>query len=342
MTWHERRQSFLTAVVLVSATLYMIQCSVEASSTCPHKQSRQFKRPAVANHTKVFCLTAIADPIAQVSPQFKHTWNPWWHLLLTPWVFRIIPVDGSLTPIWTYQTGDSGFEKIHALAVDPNDNAVVIGGIAQGTVNGEAPQGSYDFLAIKLDTDGVVEWTYRVGDGAAQNVTLKAAIDASGNVFLAGEYEGNGLATPIGQMDLTVVKLNSAGALQWAFKGVSTGNDRADCLAVDTSGNIVVGGYTTGVVSGHANQGGQDSVLLKLNSAGVQQWLLSETMSTSGTDGWESCVTDSSDNIYVTGTFIRRCFRRQRRLRRQRHRCLENRRFRHFPLVLPGGINCKG
>ena len=78
-------------------------------------------------------------------------------------------------------------------------------------------------------------------------------------------------------------------------------NDRGHGIAVDSSGNIYVAGYTAGALDGETNSGGDDIYLTKYNSAGTRQW--TRLAGTTGSDqsGWGAVAVDGSGNIYVTG-----------------------------------------
>lgn len=55
-------------------------------------------------------------------------------------------------------TGDESF--LAAAATD--DGGVVVAGYSNGTIDGVVSEGSSDFLAVKLDADGVEEWRWQV------------------------------------------------------------------------------------------------------------------------------------------------------------------------------------
>ena len=89
--------------------------------------------------------------------------------------------------------------------------------------------------------------------------------------------------------------------LSWhTFMG-SASEDRGECIAVDTSGNVYVAGYSSATwgapVNAHA--GGIDAFVAKLNSNGVRQW--HTFMGSASTDYGRSIAVDTSGNVYVAG-----------------------------------------
>ena len=210
-------------------------------------------------------------------------------------LLNILPVNGQLSVVWSYQSGSSATDQGWGLAVDPSTKDVVLAGYAEGAVNGQTFIGSRNWVAVKLNSAGVLQWTYQTGEGGSFSQIYDAAIDSSSNVLLVGKHKGSLFGSAVGEDDIAVVKLNSAGTQQWSFMTGSTGHDTATCVAIDSSGNVIVGGWTRGTISGHTHQGAiSDGVLLKLNSAGAQQWLHATDLGTSGADSINSCTVDSS------------------------------------------------
>jgi len=77
--------------------------------------------------------------------------------------------------------------------------------------------------------------------------------------------------------------------------------DRGHGIAVDTSGNIYVAGYTAGNLDGETNNGGDDIFLTKYDSSGARQWTRLSGTAVADASGWSAVAVDGSGNIYVTG-----------------------------------------
>jgi len=81
----------------------------------------------------------------------------------------------------------------------------------------------------------------------------------------------------------------------------STADDRGEGIAVDSSGNIYVAGYTAGAFDGETNSGGNDIFLTKFNASGTRQW--TRFSGTSAHDEARAvAVHGATGNVYVTGT----------------------------------------
>ena len=77
-------------------------------------------------------------------------------------------------------------------------------------------------------------------------------------------------------------------------------NDYAYGVATDSSGNVYVAGGTNGGLDGNTNAGNTDLFVVKYNSSGTKQW--TRQLGSSSRDSANDVATDSSGNIYVTGT----------------------------------------
>jgi hypothetical protein len=85
----------------------------------------------------------------------------------------------------------------------------------------------------------------------------------------------------------------------WSRTFGSQGDDGASTLAVDGSGNVIVGGWTTGALTDEPNRGGHDAFVRKFNSLGEEQWTVQ--LGTEGEDATEGVVTGSDGRVYIAG-----------------------------------------
>ena len=96
-------------------------------------------------------------------------------------------------------------------------------------------------------------------------------MDSSGDIVFAGHSTGSFEGyTNAGDWDF---RRRGAGTLQWIFQTGTNGTDHAENARVDSSGNIVRAGHSTGRFEGHANVGDYGMVVMKLSNAGTLQWI---------------------------------------------------------------------
>lgn len=143
--------------------------------------------------------------------------------------------------------------------------------------------------------------------GKGGDYRSSVAVDASGNVYVAGNYAdtvafGNTSKIAPAERDAFVAKYNNNGVLQWVQTLASTGPSEAFAVKVDASGNVVV----TGTYGGTATFGsttktavGNDIFIVKYNTNGVFQWVKTIEYFVF----FPSLALDNSGNVYITGGF---------------------------------------
>ena len=197
--------------------------------------------------------------------------------------FLIAKYNSSGALQWDRTLGGTGNDIGQDVAIDSSDNIIVIGYITSDGAGG------YDCLIAKYNSSGVLQWDRTLG-GTGTDVGQDVAIDSSDNIVIAGYTASDGA----GGNDVFIAKYNSSGVLQWDRTLGGTGSDVGQSVAIDSSDNIVIAGYTNS-----DGAGSNDILIAKYNSSGVLQW--DRTLGGTGNDlGYEVDV-DSSDNIIVTG-----------------------------------------
>ncbi|MFC2078137.1 SBBP repeat-containing protein, partial [Candidatus Bipolaricaulota bacterium] len=213
-------------------------------------------------------------------------------------------IDPTLT--WNTFLGSSSSDNGNGIAVDASGNVYVTGtsgGTWGSPVN--AYSGDTEAFAAKLSSSGDLIWNTFLGssdwDGGEG-----IAVDTSGNVYVAG-YSKATWGSPVSAhagtyADAFVAKLNNSGELQWnTFLG-SSQEDMGNAIAVDTSGNIYVIGYSRATWGSpvRAYSGSNDVFAAKLSSSGTLIWHTFLGSST-GDYGYGGVAVDGSGNVYVTG-----------------------------------------
>lgn len=189
--------------------------------------------------------------------------------------------------IRTYD-GLQGEDVAEAVAVDFSGNVFVTG---RSSVSGSG----FNFYTQKMNSSGTVLWgTYYNGPGNGDDKAHAIVVDALGNVYVGGVSTGSGTGP-----DFCLVKYNSAGVQQWAYRYNAPANswDELVDFKIDAAGNNL---YLTGF----GNYGApdySDYVTIKVNSAGTQQWI--KRYNGGGSDQATSITVDASGNSYVTGWF---------------------------------------
>jgi uncharacterized delta-60 repeat protein len=196
----------------------------------------------------------------------------------------IAKYNNSGTIQWQRTLGGIDSDYGTSIAVDSSGN-VYIGGYTRSQ-----SAGGFDVLITKYNTSGTIQWQRTLG-GSAFDYGTSIAVDSSGNVYVAGyAYSPSGGAQP----DVLITKYDTSGTIQWQRTLGGSGYDFGYGIAVDSSGNVYITGYTDSQGSG-----GADVLIAKYNTSGTIQW--QRTLGGANTDVGVDIAVDSSGNSYITG-----------------------------------------
>jgi len=228
------------------------------------------------------------------------------------------------TYAWHTFYGGSGYDYGTNIATDGSGNVYVIGN-SEVSWNGPAGQpplhahsGGHDIYVLKLDSSGAYQWHTFYRWAAIWESTYGITTDGIGNVYVTAEsnatWNGPDGQLPLhaysGDIDISILKLDSSGAYQWhTFYGGSSRDDPKS-IVTDGNGNIYVTGESEATWSGptgqlplHAHSGDSyyDLFVLKLDSSGSYQWHTFYGAGGSASNAATEIVPDGRGNLYITG-----------------------------------------
>jgi hypothetical protein len=257
-----------------------------------------------------------------------------------PLIVMLLALCAGLFPASSAQAANGSFAWAKSMAgtladwsneikIDAAGN-VYTTGLFQGTVDFDPGPGTHnltsaggpDIFVSKLDGNGNFVWARRMGgalSGADWDEGNSLALDASGNVYITGFFQGvadfdPGPAvyelTSFNESDVFVSKLDTNGNFVWARQMGGTASEFAYSVTVDTGGNI----YTTGSFEGIADfdpgastyhltsTGIQEVFISKLDSSGNFVW--ARSMGGPDFERGEDVVVDSGGHVYTIGWFV--------------------------------------
>lgn len=224
--------------------------------------------------------------------------------------------------------GTTATDTGYGVAVDSSNNVYFtgeFGGTADfdpdaGTTN-LTSAGGRDIFVSKLDSTGSLVWAKGFGSaGASSNdIGRSIAVDATNNVYSTGTFlgtvdfdpgAGTSSVASLGANDTFVSKLDSSGNFVWAKTFGGLGNESGNSLAIDPSGNVILGGsfsttvdFDPGVgTSNLISVGNNDAFVLKLDSLGNYVWA-KPFGGTANADSVVDLTVDGSGNIFSTGNY---------------------------------------
>jgi photosystem II stability/assembly factor-like uncharacterized protein len=230
---------------------------------------------------------------------------------------------GPITIAWNTFLGGRSTDSSEAIAVDSIGNIYISGRTYDATwgdpvraftpfYNNDVGHSENDAFVAKLDNKGNLIWNTFLG-GNGGDYGHEIAADDSGNVYVSGFSDAT-WGEPVRAFtssydddlhsslrDAFVAKLDNSGNLLWnTFMGGS-GEDSDQGIAVDSSGNVFIGGssditWSTPVRLFESNS---DTFVAKLDSNGSLQW--NTFLGGSGSDFGGSIELDFGGNIYLSG-----------------------------------------
>lgn len=153
-----------------------------------------------------------------------------------------------------------------------------------------------DYFVIKYNSAGDSLWsrTY-TSTGSYPDEATCVAVDNAGNVYISGYSYST---SPGPHSAIVTIKYNSAGTQQWTavFDRAATGSHKANDIAVDSSGNVYVGGYSDTASLGRTY------LVVKYSSSGTPLWQARYSTGTpSTTIEAVSIALYQNSFLYVTG-----------------------------------------
>ena len=242
-------------------------------------------------------------------------------------VTKLNPAGSAL--VFSTSVGGESYEYGNAIALDSAGNAYVAGTTSSPDFPTTPGAFQTTYLATVSGGEGFVTKLNAAGSALSYSTYLGSgglrgiALDASGNAYVVGTVDDETFPTTAnafqkthggGGTDAVVVKLNAAGsALVYSTYLGGNGSDTGAGIAVDSSGNAYVAGYTqtnpnTGKLSTNfplanpfqAFGGLEDGFVAEFNAAG-STLIYSSYLGGTGSERCEGIAMDALGNVYVTG-----------------------------------------
>lgn len=230
----------------------------------------------------------------------------------------------------------------HATAIEPDasfvnaDGGITISGFATGDpviyatdiTDTLVTQNGTPAYYISFNADGELEFARSIGGPNGSSAVYIRGIyqDGSGNITIGGYYIGNCDFDPTPSTFILsgsvtdpygfIAKYNNAGNLIWAKKiGSGTGSVAVQDMAIDHTGNIILGGYFAFNVDFNPDPlvtnnvtalDVLDGYLAKYDADGNYLWAgaLAENESFGGV---KHIIIDQANNIIIDGSFNKKC-----------------------------------
>jgi len=235
---------------------------------------------------------------------------------LNIWDVFLVKYDSSGNVLWARSGAGTGggANYCYNVTADIHGNVFVTGSFGPSITFGSqtlTAAGGGDIFIVKYDPSGNVLWARSAG-GTGLEEGDGLATDASGNVYMTGEFASSAISfgsynfTNASGYDMFLVKYDSSGNVLWAKTSGGIGTIQGYSVATDASQNVyVTGQFTPASISFGSytitNSGGSDAFFVKYDSSGTVLW--AKDIGGTGNEKGYSVAADNYGKIYLTGSF---------------------------------------
>ncbi|WP_333627496.1 T9SS type A sorting domain-containing protein [Sphingobacterium siyangense] len=204
--------------------------------------------------------------------------------------FWIVKLNAKGAEQWQRTIGGSGQELLQSIAPTV-DGGYIIGGSSSSEKSDKLKNGTedpfgkkdngygnLDYLVVKLDIEGKIEWQKTYGGQYADQ--LRSIIQTRDGGYLLGgssnsPESGNKNEKNYGQSDYWMLKLDPKGELEWQKVYGGEGDDQLQALLQSKDGNYLLAGSSSSATTGNKNASngkGTDFWMLKIDTSGEVIW----------------------------------------------------------------------
>jgi len=218
----------------------------------------------------------------------------------------------------------SGFNEMRSVSGDNIKSIYTAGWFTEmvdfnetGIPKKVASNGGKDIFILRTDSSLGFKWMKGIGS-IGDDEAASIVANSSGNIFVTGYFQhtvnfdpnaGTSTLSSNGGKDIFIMNIDSAGNLVWAKSIGGIGDDEANSIKLDASGNIYIAGYFNGSVdfdsgagvSSLTSFGSKDMFLMKLDVSGNFLWV--KQFGGQAEDVIKSISIDVLGNVYATGYF---------------------------------------
>jgi hypothetical protein len=196
--------------------------------------------------------------------------------------FLLIKTDASGNVQWAKTYGGAESEWAYS-AQQTRDGGFIMAGYTTSF------GATSDFILIKTDTNGNIQWAKTYGGIDYDYATFVRQTSNGGYIV-----SGSTLSFGAGEGDVLVLKLDSNGNIQWAKTYGGPDVDWPSSVQQTSDGGFIVAGETISF-----GAGGRDFLLIKIDASGVIQWV--KTFGGTGDDRAWSIQQISDGGFIVAG-----------------------------------------
>jgi hypothetical protein len=229
-------------------------------------------------------------------------------LLLSVFFIAIRFIAFSQAPVieWEKCFGGTYNEKAKSI-IQTTDGGYAVAGFSDsndGDVTGHNGGPSDDYWIVKINSSGDLEWEKSFGGSSNDEANSIVQTTDGGYVIAGASFSNDGDVTNhhggTTYADYWIVKLDSAGNMQWQKSYGGSLDDQANSIIQTSDGGFAIAGYSGSSDGDVTGIGGINYWILKLGSGGIIQW----QKSYGGTWGdWAQSIIGTADGGYAVAGY---------------------------------------
>jgi hypothetical protein len=172
--------------------------------------------------------------------------------------FWVLKLNSTGSILWQNTIGGNSSEYLRSIE-QTTDGGYILGGPSYSGVGGDKTEANFDggefkdYWVVKLNSNGNIVWQNAYG--AVGDDVLGAIRQTSDGGYIAGGYSNSGISGDkseacLGNYDYWVLKLSSAGIVQWQHTIGGNSADYLNSLHQTTDGGYILGGNSYSGISG--------------------------------------------------------------------------------------------
>jgi gliding motility-associated-like protein len=232
--------------------------------------------------------------------------------------YWIIKIDAAGTKQWDKTIGGSGYDGVSSfrkvMVAQTSDGNYIVGGTSLSSASGDKTEDSRtkpdartyagDYWVLKLSNSGSILWQKTLG-GDATDQLAEITPTADGGCIIGGESNsaasGEKTQTSL-YLDLWVIKLNTAGAVEWQKTIVNNNTESWEnylrSIFQEPGGGYIIGGNKS--IQKSLGRG-HNYWVLKLSETGNLDWQIALGGTVGGTDNLAGLIPLSNGHILAAG-----------------------------------------
>jgi len=222
--------------------------------------------------------------------------------------YWVVKIDSAGNIQWQNTIGGGNADNLKLIRSTP-DGGYVLGGESFSNISGDKNEnnlGGDDFWIVKIDSSGNIQWQNTIGGNSYEGFASISTTNDGG--FILGGYSisdisGDKTENSYGGYDYWVLKIDSAGNIQWQNTIGGNADDFLHTIERTDDGGFILGGSSNSNISADKTEnsfGNSDYWVVKIDNVGNIQW-----QNTIGGNSYDELrvIKQTNDRGYILGGY---------------------------------------